>query len=169
MIHDFLRVTEETENEFRNIARKLFNDFAIQKEKLIYRLTEIEFYWSSPTHKDESVYKRIHVDPSRGEWFFHYSGVDIALKNDDGYGGILIRGICDIHSGKSFKGPQVCAMKLFSGINAFSDSFSVRIIDYKFPEEQIGETERIGLGKNVKESGFNKFKYRFLIKLNDKR
>lgn len=170
MQQDFLKVTEETEEGFRKIARKLFNDFAIQNENSLYRLTEIEFYWTSPTHKDESVYKRIHTNPSTGEWFFHYSGVDIALKNDElkGYGGILIRGIYDIYSGKSTKGPQVCVMKLFSGINAFSSSFPVQIIDYKFPEEQIGNTERIGLGNNAQISGSDKFKYRFLNTFNNK-
>jgi len=168
---DLLKITQESEEEFKNIAEKLFNNFAIQTKDAKYRLTEIEFYWKSPTHNDKSTYERIHVNPSSGEWFFHYSGVDIALKNEEiqGYGGILLRGIYNITSGHTFKGPQICAMKLFSGINAFSESFPTRIIEYNFPEEQIRKTERIGLGENAKKSGFDKFKYRFIIKPNDKR
>ena len=77
---DFLKITQETEEEFRNIAEILFNNFAIQNNETKFRLTEIEFYWTSPTHKDESTYKRKYVNPSAGEWFFHYSGVDIATK-----------------------------------------------------------------------------------------
>lgn len=167
---DFLKITRESEEAFRKIAEILFNKYAIQNKESIYRLTEIEFYWTSPTHKDESTYQRKYVNPSTGEWFFHYSGVDIALKNDeiDGYGGILIRGIIDIKSGKHYKGPQVCAMKLFSGIDAFSGSLMTRIISYEFPQEQTRNTVRIGLGKNAKTSGTDKLPYRFIINQNDK-
>ena len=95
-------------------------------------------------------------------------GLTLQLRNDDleGYGGILIRGIYDINFGDSFIGPQVCAMKLFSGTNAFSKSFTTRIIGYEFPKEYIRKAERVGLGDNAKRSGTDKLKYRFLIKPN---
>jgi hypothetical protein len=72
-------------------------------------LIEIEFYWASPGHTDNSTYQRNHVDPKHGDWFFHYSGVDIALKNEilDGFGGILIRGIYSLKENKIYKGPMV--------------------------------------------------------------
>lgn len=164
---DFLIIQQETAQEFENIAEKLFNNYVIQTTESLFRFTDIEFYWKSSTHKDESTYERRYVDPAAGEWFFHYSGVDIALKNNDtkGYGGILIRGICDINSTpkKTYKGPQVCAMKLFSGIKAFSDSFFPKIIEHQFSKEQIIGTERIGLGENAKKGGFDKSRYRFFI------
>jgi len=50
---DFLKITQESEEEFKNIAEKLFNNFAIQTKDAKYRLTEIEFYWKSPTHNDK--------------------------------------------------------------------------------------------------------------------
>ena len=163
---DFLYIKEGNEKEFKNIAFQLFNNYAIQNNDSVFRLNEIEFYWTSQNHLDESTYERKYVDPNTGEWFFHYSGVDIALRNDKikGYGGILIRGIVDIKSNpeKPYKGPQVCAMKLFSGISAFVNSFPVRIIDYKFEEKKIKETIRIGLGKNAVKSGTDKLRYRFI-------
>jgi hypothetical protein len=166
---EFLVIKKETEEEFKKIADILFNRYAIQNSRSIYRLSEIEFYWNSPTHKDESTYPRKYVDPSTGEWFFHYSGVDIALKNDEihGYGGILIRGIVDVKSGKKYKGPQVSAMVIFSGGNAFSDSFSTRFVEYKFPKSQTKNTIRVGLGENAKESGADKLKYRFILDSDD--
>ena len=87
---EFLNIVKETEVEFESIANKLFDNFAIQTHKTIYRFIDIEFYWNSSKHIDNSTYKRKHVDPKTGEWFFHYSGVDIALKNEEtgGYGGI---------------------------------------------------------------------------------
>ncbi len=163
---EFLKITQETEEEFRRIAEKLFYEFAIQTKESKFRILELEFYWKSPSHNDESTYMRKYTNPSNGEWFFHYSGVDIALRNDsiNGFGGILIRRIQDLKTKQIFNGPQVCAMKLFSGINAFSKDFTTRIIDYKFNDGNIEKTERIGLGKNPKTNNFNKYHYRFIIK-----
>lgn len=162
---DFLKIENETEQEFLSIAKKLLNEFAIENHESIYRLTEIELYWNSKTHKDESTYKRIHVKPQNGDWYFHYSGVDIALKNEatGGFGGILIRGIYSLKEEKLYKGPMVCAMKLFSGTNAFSDSIKTRIIEYKFEEKAINKKPRVGLGENAKKSGTEKREYNFYI------
>lgn len=162
---DFLKIELETEYEFEKIANKLLNNYAIQNHDSIYRLTEIEFYWTSPNHKDFSTYDRKHVDPKHGDWFFHYSGVDIALKNEknDGYGGILIRGIYSLKENKPYKGPMVCAMKLFSGTSAFAESIKTRIIEYDFDKAEVQKSKRIGLGGNAIQSGTDKLNYRFFI------
>ena len=166
---DFLKIEKETENEFETIADRLLNECAIENHESKYRLTEIEFYWTSPKHKDNSTYHRNHIDPKHGEWFFHYSGVDIALKNEiiGGFGGILIRGIYSLKEKKSYKGPMVCAMKLFSGTSAFSDSIKVKIVEHRYDKQKVNKTARIGLGKNAVESGTDKLNYRFTIKPND--
>ncbi|MDF3079187.1 MAG: aguA 2 [Sphingobacteriaceae bacterium] len=162
---EFLTIKNETEDEFQNIAQILFDKYAIRTHKALYRLTEIEFYWNSPHHVDNSTYKRKHVDPKSGEWFFHYSGVDIALKNDQtgGYGGILIRGIYDVDKKVITKGPMVCAMKLFSENNAFTRAINTQIIPNVFPESKIEKGVRIGLGQNAKENGADQLNYAFLI------
>jgi len=167
---EFLKIEKETEYEFESIADKLFNDFAIENHESKYRLIEIEFYWTSPNHKDSSTYQRNHVYPKNGDWFFHYSGVDIALENDEigGFGGILIRGVYSLKEKKVYNGPMVCAMKLFSGTNAFSDSIKTRIIEHKFDRQKLNKSPRIGLGKNAIESGTAKLNYRFTINSNDK-
>jgi len=167
---DFLKVEQETEHEFKSIADKLLNDFAIQNHESIYRLIDIEFYWTSPKHKDDSTYERKHVEPKNGDWFFHYSGVDIALKNENigGFGGILIRGIYSLRENRIYKGPMVCAMKLFSGTNAFSDSIKTKIVEYNFEKGQVKNSPRVGLGRNAVDSGTDKLNYRFTINPNDK-
>ena len=164
---DFLKIENETEEEFEKIANKLLNNCAIKNHDSKYRLTEIEFYWTSPNHKDNSTYQRKHVDPKHGDWFFHYSGVDIALKNEiiDGFGGILIRSIYSINEDKIYNGPMVCAMKLFSGTSAFSESIKTMIIEYEFNKVEVQKSERIGLGENAKQSGTDKLNYRFFISL----
>jgi hypothetical protein len=167
MDKNIFSIKKENEEGFKEIAQKLFNEIAIQTHDSIYRLTEIEFYWTSQNHNDKSTYERRHVNPNQGEWFFHYSGVDIALKNDEigGYGGILIRGIFDLNNQKPYKGPLVCLMRLFSGTSVFQQSIQTKLVEYKFDKEEIRSSIRIGLGKNAQESGTDKLNYRFTIKL----
>lgn len=163
----FLKIETESTSEFDCIANHLMNDYAIENHDSLFRLTEIEFYWNSPTHNDNSTYIRNHVNPENGDWFFHYSGVDIALKSQNlkGYGGILIRGIYCLEENKIYRGPMVCAMKLFSGTNAFSSSIKTKLIEHKFEQKEFFKTPRIGLGKNAKESGTNLLEYRYTIEL----
>lgn len=166
---ELLKLSEQPERDFPRIANALFNDYALETTNSIYRLTDIEFYWHSPSHEDRSVYSRHHVDPKVGEWFFHYSGVDIALRDEPtGYGGILIRGMYDIVNGERISGPQVCAMKLFSGYNAFNGVITTRIIEHKFTTAKMRDAERLNLGKNARETGSDRFKYRFTIQISDK-
>jgi len=163
----FLQIETESPSEFDQTANLLMNDYAIENNESLFRLTEIEFYWNSPTHNDNSTYNRNHVNPENGDWFFHYSGVDIALKSEKlkGYGGILIRGIYCLEEKKTYKGPMVCAMKLFSGTNAFSDSIKTKVVEHKFELEELSKTPRIGLGKNAEESGTKLLEYRYTINL----
>ncbi|MFD0751292.1 hypothetical protein ACFQZS_14170 [Mucilaginibacter calamicampi] len=166
---DFLNITQESQQKFKEIAETLFNAYAIKTHDTLYRITEVEFYWYSDSHKDHSTYKRKHVFPNAGQWFFHYSGVDIALKNDTGgYGGILIRGL---HDGEHFvNGPMVCAMKLFSCTDAFSPTIQTHIVRHHFHKLDAVPLQRVGLGKNAVDSGTDQFLYRFQIKpVNGKR
>jgi hypothetical protein len=162
---NFLQIIDETEAEFFKIADQLLNHSAIKNHEAVYRLTEIEFYWMSKKHQDPCTYKRIHTEPKNGDWFFHYSGVDIALRNSDleGYGGILIRSIYNINENKKYKGPMVSAMKLFSGTSAFSQSIQTRIISHAFEALEIESSVRKNLGKNAKAGNTDHFKYNFSI------
>lgn len=162
---DFLNIKNPSETEFKAIADKLFHEYAIKTHDSIYRTIELEFYWDSKDHIDGSTYKRKYVDPKTGEWFFHYSGVDIALKNEEtgGYGGILIRSVFDFKAEKLYKGPMVCAMRLFSGTSAFDSSIPTTIIKHSFEKREIKLSERIGIGQNGKINGADKHPYRFFI------
>ena len=164
---DFLKIKDEQEDEFDQTADILFNKCAIQNHESKYRLIEIEFYWTSPRHKDDSTYRRNHVDPDNGDWFFHFSGVDIALKNKElnGFGGILIRSVYSLKEKKIYKGPMVSAMKLFSGTSAFSSSIQTRIVAHEFEKNDVFKSPRIGLGKNASKSGTDKLNYRYSIKI----
>lgn len=168
---NFLRIEHETESEFERIADILMNEYAIQNQDSIYRLIEVEFYWTSTKHKDPSTYNRKHINPKNGNWFFHYSGVDIALRNDkiNGYGGILIRSIYSLEERKTYNGPMVCAMKLFSGTDVFTESIKTKVIEKRFDRCSLQKRPRVGLGENAKIGGTDKLNYRFQINPNDTR
>ncbi len=56
---------------------------------------------------------------------------------------------------------MVCAMKLFSENNAFSQSIKTQIIKKSFPTSKIQHSIRIGLGKNAET--FSQSNYAFFI------
>lgn len=157
---DFLNIKKGGSEEFHAIAQKLFDEYVIQANNIKYRLAEIEFYWHSEKHPDKCTYPRIHVNPKTGDWFFHYSGVDIALKSDDGYGGILIRSIYNIEKKELTKGPMISSMKLFSENNAFG-SITTSIIREKLNTSAIKTDVRVGI--NPQNDNPN-YKYNFSIK-----
>lgn len=165
---NFLNFERGSQKEFEAIATKLFNKWKIVNNQSEFRLTEIEFYWNSKDHEDNSVYKRTHANPNNGEWYFHYSGVDIALRDDSkqGHGGILIRGIYDINEKKKYKGPLVCMMKLFSGCNAFGENAFAKLVPFDFNDSlKITAKPRHNIGKNGKANGADKWLYAFHINI----
>lgn len=156
------------EESFKKIAEQILFHYAKQTHNSVYRILNIEFYWNDgKEHEDKSTYKRIHVKPKEGEWFFHYSGVDIALKNDIGYGGILIRDIQDLNPKKDekeiYRGPQVCAMRLFSCTNAFESSIQTKLIPHSFDNGTIKEIKRKNLGDNAKNNNMHIKNYAFKL------
>lgn len=165
-INDF----PNTEESFAIIADKLFNEYEIQAaDGQRYQLVEIEFYWYAKDHKDGSVYKRNHAYPGIGEWFFHYSGVDISLGSGDGesqgYGGILIRKIRNTNETKVDDGPLICMMKIFSGVNVFKeDAIFPRLIALEEHQKSAylpQKSVRKGLGANA--GDFKDKEYRYYI------
>lgn len=162
---DFLSSFIPSEETFLKMAEKLMANYAIASHGKFYRLMEIEFYWHEDQHGDKSTYGRHHTDPQSGQWFFHYSGVDIALRNERGYGGILIRSIArEDCMKKLIRGPMVVAMVLFSGYNVF-DGLDTKLVERPLQSKNfsIKATPRVGLGKNARESGFEDKHYRFLL------
>lgn len=172
MFPEFLTITNEADEEFLKIAEVLLNHYVIRNHVSEYRITELEIYWTSINKVDKCVYERKHVNPSCGQWFIHFTGVDIALKNKDGYGGVLIRSLYDLGAEeinlKHFKGPLVCAMKIFSGMNAFSANECPSLQKKELKYEKIIRGPRKGLGKNAIESSTDKLDYNFSIKINGK-
>jgi len=83
---NLLNITKEGNSDFNLIAQKLMLNYQIIKEVdgtvHFYDLTDIEFYYYGPNHKDEYVHPHFFTKP--GLFKVHYSGVDITLGGDWG-------------------------------------------------------------------------------------
>lgn len=94
---------ENAQKLFSDKAIELFEHCSIKQGKVEYKFLEVEFYFWSETHQDnrytdkkddkkrdkDLIYKRSNIEPA--QYFIHNSGMDLCLKSEKAYGGILIR------------------------------------------------------------------------------
>ena len=137
--------TPEIELRFEQLAKMLFESFAIQKGETVYLFKEIEFYFYNKNHRDIITHPRVSKPLC---WYINdFGGIDINFtssieyvnrenskgKNvmkyvlDDSayFGGILIRQLIEKESGEILKSPLACA-ELFRCYDATG-------VDYEFP------------------------------------
>lgn len=121
---------------FSEIADLLMNHCLIRKGDNEYEIVEIEFYLFTPEHQDVITYPR---KIGAGMWYFHQSGVDLTFNSDSTrFGGILIKGICQIgKDSKTITGPVNCVNELWDEFNALNP----KIGEYPAvaPKDQITE------------------------------
>lgn len=116
--------TPEIELRFEQIAKMLFESFAIQKGETVYLFKEIEFYFYNKNHRDIITYPRSSKPLC---WYNNrFGGIDLNFESniecreskkydlDDTayFGGILIRQlVCvnEVGSSKVLSGPLRCA------------------------------------------------------------
>src|ERR1017187_501642 len=86
-----LTIADETNEacseSFRRIAEKLMNLYQLQVKDNFYRIIDCEFYYSSKKHQDPYAHGH-ERQKSKGEWYFHGSGLDITIGNGEALGGI---------------------------------------------------------------------------------
>lgn len=158
---------------FENIAIILFNNCAIKTDSNTYRITEVEFYYHNEHHQDLTTYGYIdktkkYLDRIRRHkeaqykpltWFFHYSGVDLVIGNDNAPGGVLIRSIENIVTGEKVTGPLVVLLELLNQQISVdgSKTLLLELIPNKYEKLQTPVTkQRIGLGQfDYKERLYN--------------
>lgn len=146
--------------EFSDIAKNLFANYQIAKGNTRYDFEEVEFYLYTEKHRDNNhVYPR---DCEAGEWFVHYSGVDLTfqtLKEGNKVtqcGGILIRRIKKV-GGDSVGGPLRCLMELFNGQE------EPILVKKEKHEIRFEPTPRIGIKNNTMQ---DERQYRFVVNEN---
>ena len=164
-LKDLLQIvpTKNHSEWFQTIAKVLLCNYHIETTIEKYRITEIEFYYYSDTHKDETTYGYIkegfkykdrisrHKNAQRKQlsWFFHYSGIDIVFGNENNLGGILIRAIQNVNNLETLAGPLVVLIEL---LNQSADvegnkPLLLRLIRIKDPYAyNLQSKKRVGLG-----------------------
>jgi len=86
--------SDNIEYFFDQIATQLFNDYAICIATQYYQITELEFYYNNVDQTlDNFAHDHRKKNYENGAWRLHGAGVDLVLKDEKHYGGILIRGI----------------------------------------------------------------------------
>lgn len=127
----------EIESQFTQIAKLLFENFAIQKGEKIYLFKEIEFYFYNKHHRDIITHPRFSDSLC---WYINdFGGIDLnfpsviykkdttdshgkkvkkyVLDDDSYFGGILIRQLISEDKNETLQGPWACA-ELFRIHNA---------------------------------------------------
>lgn len=146
------------QNKCFEIAKTLFENYGVKCGDKAYRFAEIEFYYYK---KEESGKNNLGIDWNRetyprnkdaGEFFFHYSGVDICfqchyddIEKDNEYGefgGILIRSLRD--GNKILAGPLFCANVM---LNACKENIpTLEKADYQ--QYDLDSTTRCGISSD---------------------
>ena len=107
------------QDKCKEIAKQLLENYCIKYgEKKYYYFAEIEFYYYDKKKWNEEWNEKTYPrnNKNAGDFFFHYSGVDICFnsKFEEGkFGGILIRSLKD-ENGNFITGPSVCMLEILN-------------------------------------------------------
>lgn len=130
-------ISSDIEKRFEQIAKMLFESFAIQKGETKYLFKEIEFYFYNKNHRDIITHPRVSKPLC---WYVNdFGGIDLnfsssikyetrldskgknvkkyVLDDDAYFGGILVRQLVEKGCGEIHKGPLACA-ELFRSYDA---------------------------------------------------
>lgn len=145
------------ESKFSEIAEDLLLKTEIKiGEDIRYTLEEIEFYYYKKDVFEEGynicTYPR---DCDAGDFFWHYSGVDICFKSyDDAFGGILIRSmrkkVGDTDEG-IIGGPMRCAIDLANCCAKTGESLKLEIREKEKDKRTTSKTIRQGVKADYEE------------------
>lgn len=137
---------DDVQKRFEQIAKSLFEDFAIQCGEKLFRFAEIEFYYYKKGEWNEDWNKETYPRNNKqaGELFFHYSGVDLCFKSyfnetTAEFGGILIRSLLD--GNDIYAGPLYCANLM---LNTCHDSLP-KLVDAEHKDFLIKSTKRCNI------------------------
>ncbi len=127
--------TNKIEVQFKKVAEEIFNKHILvvknKKKEIIYRITEIEFYYNDECDKNKHPDPYSHRDYRQRlneQWYFHRKGrggLDITFGKGEKYkiyGGILIRAIEKFDDPNEYiEGPFKVVEKIFEVINSKED------------------------------------------------
>lgn len=135
--------TSDIEPRFSEIAKLLFNEFAIKQGEKTYLFKEIEFYFYNQHHRDIITHPRISEALC---WYVNdFGGIDLNFKSEIEYdkaskkfilddnaffGGILLRKLISEDGSEELNGPWACAeiFRLHDAVG--SDPVFPKLVEY---------------------------------------
>jgi 3-methyladenine DNA glycosylase Mpg len=167
----FMVDLENPQDSFNKIANQLLNHFLLQVNNKFYRLLEIEFYVNDKIgnglHIDDYTHGH-EIQKKSNKFYFHGSGMDIAIGNEKMFGGILIRAIAEYNKGLVKEnivfGPLKVVTEIFNNFNNVieGDKNTFNIVPSTLENQDVFALPRIGLNEN-KNKEFHSKPYRFII------
>lgn len=135
---------------FFRMAELLLNGTTLRVAGVPHRFTEIEMYVNGLGHRDTFTHGDS-MQKKGGSWYFHrtagqyrsgtYKGLDIAIGNEDLFGGVLIRGVEQLEPlPKLLDGPCVCVDHMLALNGAPSIEQLVSRFDGKIDAPAGGES-----------------------------
>lgn len=155
---------DSVKKSFSEIADKLINNYCLKIGEITYEFLDFEFYYYCTTHNDTYTKKDSKINKyEKGILFAHDYGIDISLyKDDNSYGGILLRGLKrnDNNRQMIIKKPEIM-ISIFNDMNKTNEK--IRYIEKSVKDSfEILSTVRKNLGnKHIKE--YYDGKYRYII------
>ena len=168
---------ESLEERFDIIANHLMNNLCFEVGRLAYRIVELEIYYNDEKGKNQHADPYVHCATEQltvGEWYFNGFGLDITFgnKEENFYGGILIRGIKKLDKNDEYiSGPSNVLKEIFSNLGGIS-GVGLGLCLRGFAGEKLEKmspikTTRIGLTKKDTDTqNYHKKKYRYLVEVN---
>jgi hypothetical protein len=163
---------ESMDKKFDSLCYYLMNYLCLLVGTQSYRFTELEiYYFDEKNHPDPYTHKdKLQLQP--GNFYFNGFGIDITFGNPDKeiYGGILIRGLKNLNSGKFINGPSNVLKEIFNSFGNIleaKNSICIRELNKGVVEEtEPLKTTRIGLTKKADDNDdyFDR-PYRYLVEL----
>mgnify|MGYP001201321614 CR=1 FL=1 len=146
-----------------DLADDLILNKALSVNDSLYSFIDIEVYYWHENHRDEYAKGIEHKRPF-GELEMHQYGIDLSLGNNEqeGMGGILIRGLYDLNTGERYQKSEVKQV-VFNSLHIGENT--IMIINRKMLWKKTFQSKRLNLGEHSNDQGKTKYKdalYRFL-------
>lgn len=182
----------EIESSFQEIAHALLNQTQLLIRNENFKLMEIEFYFDNGSTFQDPYIHGDDRQKTTNNWYFHrkgegYSdgkikGLDLTFGNNPTLGGILLRGIENLHTGEYIDGPSRIVNKILEmngvekvceiapqleRLSANDPSNALQLKEYENPVFQIPtKCPRVGLTLKTKKEALQRNfimkNYRFL-------
>ncbi len=138
---------------FDEVASYLFHHVGIIAGKDIFTFVEVEFYYYKKGVFNGRLFNCTYPrSRSAGQFFWHYSGIDICFDSDEEkeiFGGILIRSL--MKNGKEIiAGPMRCSDEI---MNSCVNELPRLDESLNNPCEELKQTIRFGIAADKEQSG----------------